>query len=201
MNDPIVSDVASVARLDVLQVLAHPLRVRILEALRAPTSAAAIARRLDEPRQKVNYHLKELSKVGLVHAAGERRNGNFIETLYRAAARTFVVSPRVAWADPRRAHALRDQLPLEQLVQTGEQIQRDASALLDRAAFDGEQIASASVTAEVGFASERERADFLNEYLKAVGPLLKKYGTKDGARYRVVFAAYPQPTKGTSNDD
>ena len=74
-----------------LQALSHPLRVRILDALREPDSAAAVARRLGEARQKVNYHLKELERSGLVVRTGERRNGNFVESLYRAAARTLVV--------------------------------------------------------------------------------------------------------------
>jgi hypothetical protein len=145
------------------------------------------------PRQKVNYHLKELERTGLVVRTGERRNGNFVESLFRSAARTLVVSPRAAWGDPRRLAAMAAQLSLENLIALGERLQRDAAVLLDRAAFDGEQIASAAVDAEVRFAGEEVRAAFLNEYLAAVGPLLKKYGTKEGAPYRVALAAYPNP--------
>ena len=76
---------------------------------------------------------------------GERRNGNFIETLCQSAAGTMVVSPRVAWADPRRVQTLADQVSLENLVVLGERLSGDATALLDRAAFDGEEIASAAV--------------------------------------------------------
>src|SRR5712691_4740611 len=119
-----------------LQVLGHPLRVQILEALREPRSAAAVARRVGESRQRVNYHLKELERARLVEPVGERRSGNFIETLYRAVAGSFVVSPDVAWSDPRRVEALRQQHSLEKLVNVGERLQRDAVALLDRAAFD-----------------------------------------------------------------
>jgi DNA-binding transcriptional ArsR family regulator len=193
-----VEEVTSLTRLDALQVIAHPLRVRILEELREPTSAATVARRLGEVRQKINYHLKELWKVGLVRPVGERRSGNFIETLYEAVARSFVISPRVVWADPRKVAALREQFSLEQLILTGEQIQRAAAVLLDRAAFDGQTVASASVTAEVSFASEEERAAFLKAYLAAVGPLLKEYGSSSGERYKVVLAAYPEPGEGTS---
>jgi len=38
-----------------LQALAHPVRVRVLEALRSPSSAAAVAREVGEPRQNINY--------------------------------------------------------------------------------------------------------------------------------------------------
>jgi DNA-binding transcriptional ArsR family regulator len=168
------------------------MRLRILGALRQPGSAAAVARELGEPRQKVNYHLKELERAQLVRQVGERRTGNFIENLYEAAARSFVVSPRVAWPDGQRAAALAAQTSLEHLVQLGERMQRDSADLLDRAAFDGEQIASAAVEAEVRFADEQQRTEFLNAYLQAVGPLLARYGAATGEPYRLVLTVYPQ---------
>jgi DNA-binding transcriptional ArsR family regulator len=174
-----------------LHVLGHPLRVRILEALREPGSAATVAREVGEARQKVNYHLKELERVGLVAPVGERRSGNFIETLYEAVARSFLVSPRVAWSDPRRVDTLRQQHSLERLVMVGGQLERDAISLLDRAAFDGEQIASAAVEVDVHFADARDRAAFLDEYLAAVQQLCDRYGNREGLPYRVVMAAHP----------
>jgi DNA-binding transcriptional ArsR family regulator len=177
--------------IEALQVLGHPLRVRILELLREPGSAATLARELGETRQKVNYHLKELERVGLVEPVGERRAGNFIETFYEAAGRSFLVAPSVAWSDPRRVDTLRQQHSLENLVIVGAQLQRDAISLLDRAAFDGEQIASAAVEADVHFADERDRAAFLEEYLAAVQELCDRHGARDGLPYRVVLAAHP----------
>lgn len=177
--------------IEALQVLGHPLRVRILELLREPGSAATVAREVGETRQKVNYHLKELERVGLVEAVGERRSGNFMETLYEAVGRSFLVSPRVAWSDPRRVDALRQQHSLERLVMVGAQLERDAITLLDRAAFDGEQIASAAVEVDVHFAGEKDRAAFLDEYLETVQKLCDRYGSAEGLAYRVVMAAHP----------
>jgi DNA-binding transcriptional ArsR family regulator len=188
-----VAEVLTIDDPEALQALSHPLRVRILDALRQPDSAAAVARRLGEARQKVNYHLKEMERHGLVVASGERRTGNFVESLYQAAARTLVVLPRAAWGDPRRLAAMADQVSLENLVALGERLARDAAVLLDRAAFDCEEIASAAVEAEVQFASEADRAAFLEAYLAAVGPLLRRYGSKAGSRYRVALAAYADP--------
>jgi DNA-binding transcriptional ArsR family regulator len=187
-----------------LQALSHPLRIQILEALREPDSAAAVARRLGEARQKVNYHLKELERTGLVVRTGERRSGNFVESLYRSSARTLVILPRAAWTDPRRLAAMGEQLSLENLVSVGERLARDASVLLDRAAFDGAEIASAAVEADLTFATEADRAAFLDEYLSAIGGLVKKYGRKSGAPgapgapYRVAVAVYPNPVEARS---
>lgn len=184
--------VHSVRSAEALQALSHPTRVAILERLRDPASAAGVARSIGQSRQRVNYHLKELESAGLVERAGEERTGNFVSVLYRAVARSFVVSPKVAWADPRRFEAIRDQHSLETLVELGERLQRDAAELLDRAAFDGDEISSASVAAEVRFASEADRAAFLREYLAVTKELLEKYGTKDGEAYRALIAVYPK---------
>lgn len=176
-----------------LQALSHPLRVRILESLRTEGSAAEVARRLGESRQKINYHLKELEKAELVHQVDERRVGNFIETVYRAVASGFVIAPEVAWSDPRRLEALVNQHSLEELIRLGETVQKDVVMLLDRAAFEMEDIASASVTAELSFGSEEERRSFLREYVEMLGEFLERYGDGGGEAYKVLMAAYPDP--------
>lgn len=175
----------------VLQALSHPTRVQILEALREPASASAVARAIGQPRQRVNHHVHELVEAGLVERVGEERTGNFISTLYRAVARSFVVSPQVAWSDPRRMEAMRSQHSLESLVLLGERLQHDAIELLDRAAFDGEQIPSASVTAEARFACVEDRSGFIEAYLRALTELTQQYASKEGDAYRVVLAVYP----------
>ena len=73
---------------------------------------------------------------------------------------TFVVSPRVAWVDARRTGALAEQAALDDLVAVGERLQRSAALLLDRAAFDGEQIAGAVVEARSGWPTRRTRRSF-----------------------------------------
>jgi DNA-binding transcriptional ArsR family regulator len=173
-------------------VLAHPLRVAILDALRTPGSAAGVARSIGESRQKVNHHVKALLDAGLIALVGERRRGNFIEQVYRSVASSFMVSPRLACGGDRRAETLRSQLPLEHLVHLGERVQRDAIELLDRATFDGEEIASLSVQAEVRFADPAARAAFVDEYLAAVKPLLQRHGVPTGDAYRVAIAVYPE---------
>jgi hypothetical protein len=134
--------------------------------------------------------------------AGERQRGNFREQLYVAAAPTIVVSPRSTWGDdPRRREAIADQLSLGQLVTHGERLQRDAAALLDRAAFDGEQIASASAAVELRFASDDDRAAFLRDALDAVSDLARRYGAAAGTPYRLVLCAYPDPHERAADSE
>lgn len=179
-----------------LQALCHPTRVEILEVLREPASAAAVGRRIGQTRQRVNYHLKALEEAGLVERVGTRQNGNFTETLYRSVARAFVVAPSVAWSDPRRLDVLKSQHSLQTLVSIGERLQRDAVVLLDRATFEGAEVPSAAVSAELRFADEASRAAFLREYLEATRALVEKYESKEGDAYRVTLAVHPR-TEGS----
>lgn len=175
-----------------VRALAHPVRARILEALRTPNTAAGVARAFGRSRQYVSYHLKELNRVGLVRHAGERRKGNFVEQLYEATARRFVVSSRFASNPERLASVFRDQVSLGQLSDLGERLQRDAAGLVDLAAREGEQIASATVETEVRFPDDAARAAFMAEYVEALKSLLAKYGKAQGTRFRVALAAYPE---------
>jgi hypothetical protein len=172
----------------------HPRRAAVLAAMRQPSTAAAAARATNQSRQNAAYHVRELVKVGLLRHAGERQKGNFTEQLYVAAAPTIVISPRATWGDdPRRAAAEADQLSLGALVAQGETLQRDAAALLDRAAFDGDEIPSASSSLDLAFASEEDRAAFLRDYVDAVTELATRHGSTTGPRYRVLLAVYPDP--------
>jgi DNA-binding transcriptional ArsR family regulator len=174
-----------------LQAITHPTRLRVLDALRAPDSAAGVARGLGEPRQRINHHVKELEKAGLVVPAGERRTGNFVEQLYQSVGGTFTISPRLAWGDRARAEALASQVSLEHLVEFGERLQRDAAALLDRAAFDGEEIASAAVEATVRFPDAAARAAFLDEYLQLTADLIRRHASANGPGYTVGLVVHP----------
>ena len=88
----------------------HPLRVDILRAAHEPTSASRIASELGLPRQKVNYHVRELARAGLLRRAGRRKRGNMYEQRYVATARQYVLSPEV------RAEIESQQTPLGRIL-------------------------------------------------------------------------------------
>ena len=187
--------IRSLSTAEELQALGHPTRVAIIEALREPAAAATVARGLGQSRQLVNYHLKELARAGLVERVGERQKGNFVEGLYRAVARSFVVSPHLARSEPGRVEALRRQHALGTLLDLGERIQHDAALLLDRAAFDGEGVPSATVAAEVRFAAPEDRAAFMDAYLTSLRNLLDRHTSSAGEPFRVVMAVYPDGSR------
>lgn len=176
----------------------HPVRAAILDAMRDPSTAAAAARAIGQSRQNVAYHVRELERVGLLRSVGQRQNGNFVEQVYQVVAQTLVISPSCVWGDPApRAKALADQLSLGELVKAGERLQRDGALLLDRAAFDGEEIASASVATDIRFPSKQAREAFLREYLETLTALARKHGSRRGDPYRLLLAAYPNPEESS----
>src|SRR5215468_7905780 len=73
--------------------LLDPFRSKLLTLCRAPASASQIAHELGLPRQRVNYHVRELARAGLLRRAGRRRKRNMFEQRYVASARGYVLSP------------------------------------------------------------------------------------------------------------
>ena len=80
------SPAPSILHLDAhaVKVLAHPLRSRLLSALRSsgPATATALAQQLETNTGATSYHLRKLASVGLVEETGE---GHGRERWWRAA--------------------------------------------------------------------------------------------------------------------
>src|SRR3712207_7665169 len=70
-----------------------PLRRRLLEELREPDSATGLAARLGESRQRLNYHLRELERGGLVELVEQRQRRGRTERILRATGHAGIVAP------------------------------------------------------------------------------------------------------------
>lgn len=177
---------------EAVQAITHPIRAQVLSVLREPATAAIVAREIGLPRQKVNYHVKALLNAGLVKHAGERRKGNFMEQLYQAVARRFVISPTAAWDRDKLTKTLREQTALANLSRIGESMQHDAAVLLDMAADQDVEVPSVAIETELSFADQADRGQFMQEYMAAIAPLMKKWSSPAGDAYRMTLAIYPE---------
>ena len=192
MSPPGSLDVVATPRRAAL--LLDPLRRRLLEELREPDSAAGLARRLRLPRQKVNYHVRELEKQRLVELVGRRRRGNCTARILRATARAYVISPTALGgigSDPR---AMRDRFSAEYLVAVAARAVQEVGELGARAQATGRRLATLTLETEVRFASAEARAGFTEELTEAVARLADKYHdakASGGRTFRFVFAGYP----------
>jgi DNA-binding transcriptional ArsR family regulator len=176
-----------------------PVRARLLAELAEPGSATALAARLGLPRQKVNYHLRELERHGLVELVEERRKGNMTERVLRATAASYVISPVALAAvqpDPGRSP---DRLSAHWLLALAARLVRDVGELLVGSARERKRVATFAMEGEVRFASAAERAAFAEELAGAVAALVGKYHDETavrGRRHRVIVAVHPAITRG-----
>jgi DNA-binding transcriptional ArsR family regulator len=191
---------ASPAGLDVIAspgqaaALLDPLRLRLVQELREPESAAGLARRLRLPRQRVNYHLRELEKQRLVELVGRRRRGNCTARLLRATARAYVISPAALGpvaADPGRVS---DRLSAAYQLTVLARALAEVAGLEARAQKAARRLATLTLETEVRFASAGARAAFAEELTAAVARLAAKYQDEKAATgrpFRFLVAGYP----------
>lgn len=174
--------------------LLDPLRRRILERLREPGSAASIARDLGLPRQKVNYHLRELEKAGLVQLVEERVRGNCVERIVRGIARSYLISPDALGDLARDPEGTRDRFSSAYLVAAAAAAIRDIGRLRERADRAGKRLATLTLQTELRFASASRRKAFAEELATEVARLSAKYNepdAPDGRAFRLMVGAYP----------
>ena len=187
----------------------HPLRRRILESLAEPDSAAGLARRLHLPRQRLNYHVRELARAGLLRRAGRRRKRNMIEQCYVATAQSYALSPELLGrlgADPRRVE---DTLSAAYLLALAAQLQAELGRASREAAAQGKRLTTLSLDSEIRFETAEQRAEFARALQAAVVDVIGRFASPaqradgsagPGRPYRLVMGCYPTPPGEASTE-
>lgn len=163
-------------------------RLDMVQRLAEPDSAAGLARQLGIPRQKVNYHLRELEREGFVELFEERRKGNCVERVLRATAREFLI----ACHSGKQLSA--DRFSAAYLVSIAARVIRDLAVLCLRARRAGKKIATLTLETEIRFANAESRAAFAEELTASMAQLAAKYHdekAEGGRRFRLIAASYP----------
>jgi DNA-binding transcriptional ArsR family regulator len=179
---------------DRAQVLLHPERRRLVEALAAgPDSASGLARRLGESRQRLNYHLRMLEEAGHVELAEERWKGSQPERVMRLVARHYVLDPATIGSLAADPDEMGDRFSATYLVALASRALRELAELLDRA--KGKRLATASVNTRVRVRSPAAFAEFQEDLTQAVARVIAKHHDDrgQGRWFRVLAGAYPGP--------
>ena len=174
--------------------LMDPLRVSLLEKLAEPGSASTLARDLGLPRQRLNYHLRELEKAGLVELVEERRKGNCVERLVKATARSYLISPEVLGALGQTPAEQQDRFSASYLMAAAGRLLSDLSETAAKAAASRKRVATLTLETDIRFASADARAAFAEELSAAVAKLAAKYHdekTPGGRTSHLFVGAYP----------
>jgi DNA-binding transcriptional ArsR family regulator len=169
-----------------------PLRRRILDLLREPSSATRLAAVLQVSRQLVNYHLRALERAGLVELVEERPRRGCVERVLRARAQAFVVDPAVMGAgDPVAAQ---DRYAAEHLVSAAAGVVRDVARMRDNAEREGSRLLTFTIETDVAFAAPRDVERFSTTLAELVAEAAARFHAPDGGRrYRVIVGGHPLP--------
>jgi DNA-binding transcriptional ArsR family regulator len=176
--------------------LVDPVRVRILQLLREPSSAADVARALGTSRQRVAYHVRALRRDRLVETALTRRKGNCVERLLRVTARVHALAPELVGAlgvDPK---TVQDRFSSAYLGAVAARVARDVTTLERRARDAGKKLPTLTLHSTVRFASPADQHAFADELTRVVTQLVARYNNnaaENGRAFTVVAAAYPAP--------
>jgi DNA-binding transcriptional ArsR family regulator len=182
----------------------NPMRAQLLAELAEPGSATTLAAKAGTSRQRLNYHLRELERHGLIELVEERRKGNCTERVLRATAASYVISPAAFAAvapDPARSP---DQVSAHWMLALAGQLVRDVGDLIAGATKARKRVGTYAIDGEIRFASAAGRAAFAAELGEAVAQLAGKYhdsSAKGGREHRLVVALHPSITRTPDTEE
>lgn len=170
----------------------------LAELQKKPNSATGLAPILEMPRQKINYHLRELERVGLVEPVEVKRKGNLDERIVRATASQYLISPEALGQLGDTAAERRDRFSIAYLVSAAGRIIRDLATLAPRAQAAGKRLSTLTLETEIRFRNAEDRTAFAEGLANFLAEQTAKYHDESapgGRWFRLVAGAYPKITK------
>lgn len=184
------------------RVLLTPLRLEVLSLATEPRSAADIAAALGLPRQKVNYHVKELHRARFLRPAGRRRKRNLTEQRYVATARAYVLAPGLVGPLECRPADDDDALGAACLIAAGTRLVSETVRASSEARARGQRLSTLTMTSELRFESAKQRERFTAALADAVSKVVADHtspAVRDDGRpgkgrpYRLTIGCHPIP--------
>lgn len=176
-----------------------PLRRALLTQLaEGPDSATGLANALGEPRQRINYHLRELEKARYVTLHEERRRGNCVERVVKTSAQYYLIDPTALGPVAADPEAIRDRFSAGYLVALAARTIRELAALMSGAKKARKRLATFSVQTEVALARPADMRAFADDLTRAVADVVAHHHnetTSGGQRFRLVIGSYPKLLK------
>ena len=180
--------------------LLDPLRRRILSLARLPVSATELGARLTLPRQRVNYHVRHLARVGLLKRAGRRRRRNMFEQRYVASAKGYLISPELLGGAGADWRTVSDTSSCGYLLALSAQMQSDVARAWRGSGDPGKRLATLSIKSQFRLESPEQRERFTRELKEAVVAVIARWTAPSrtpagkpvpGRSFRLVLGCYP----------
>jgi hypothetical protein len=152
----------TIDRLEQVRVLAHPLRLRLLEIFgESPHTTMQAAARLDLPATRLYHHVAALERVGFLRLRETRPNRGTIEKYYEATGRSIefdpeqLVAPRARTATVRLATEGAAAIALQVIDRAREEVGTALDAMIaDPALSDAQKPLVARLVVGVSSAAE-----------------------------------------------
>jgi biotin operon repressor len=182
--------------------LLSPVRLDILGRAAEPRSSTEIAASLGLPRQRVNYHVRELAREGFLVAAGRRKKRNLYEQRWRRAATSFVLAPELLGPVQPDWRRVEDRMSAEYLVALAARVQSEVGRAYADATAQQKRLSTLSIDVDLRFESAEQREGFARALQDAVTRVVAQHASSDqltdgspgtGRRYRLVFGCHPVP--------
>ena len=188
--------IALLDRPDRLRIALSPIRRQLLERLRQPASATELAAEMALGRQRVNYHLRELEKAGLLHLVEERQRRGCVERILAARAEAFVVDPSVMGR--RRTLAIstaaQDRFSTDHLLDAAGDVVRHVARMRASAEQEGTRLLTFAIDTEITFATPADFERFTTALAAFVAREAARVpATTAGRRFRILLGGHPAP--------
>ena len=199
---PHLAPVAFVRHGEQARSLLDPLRREILQQLKDPGSASTVADALSLPRQRINYHVRELESQGLLWHVEDRRKGNCVERVVRATAVRYVIDPSILGgsesrtpgnAEPRLSYFTED------LVAAANRTLSDLAELLEPDPGVAERLPTLSLETHIRFRSPDEEAEFAKSIREVLDRMTRRYhdpSAHGGRDFRLTLGGHLDPGVG-----
>ena len=176
--------------------LLHETRLELVRQLTEPASAATLARRLELPRQRVNYHLRELEAHGLIELEEERRRGSATERIYRRTGRSYTLSNAALGPLGSDPDDVQDRFSAAYQIALAARAVEELGLLRTGADAAGKRLPTFALDVAVRFPTAERRNAFADELAAAVADLVRKYHDESAPRgrtFRFTVGGYPRP--------
>ena len=187
--------VAVVSRRESAAALVHPVRRRVLEALRVPGSATTVGEILGLPRQVVNYHVRALERAGLVEQVARRQRRGLEERVVRATAPYYLIAPDALTDRRDDSGDVADRNSASYQVAIAARTIREVAALGELATGAGKRLTTTTLDSEVMLATPADREAFARDLVGAVTDVIARHHSPDaagGRSYRVFAGLHPR---------
>ena len=158
--------------------------------------------RLGEPRQRLNYHVRQLARYGFLRLDSRRRKRNMEERRYVATARAYVLGPQLLGPLAATPETATDIFSANYLLALAVQAQRELSQVSEAAAAAGVRVRTLSLNTALRFETAEQRASFAQAVTAAVAHAIAQHSSPfadaagnpgAGQPFRLVLGCYPIP--------